>query len=358
MANRKRLIRTHSAVSTAVGLLAVLVIIVGAAAGAYIYFQLTPSPAAIIGADVGPYFGPLSLSINAYNVFNQTAVTETSPTYNFYGSGGMALDSATSTDLAGGTSFDSAQTVQLDVEDNGHAFLYLYAGTGHYIDMDAFLAANSRIIDERWIDVTADGKTDIVVELDVSDIADPDPNVTPTLAIKIPAVIYDTSIDLDTPLDIVAIGTSSTSKQIEWKLGGGTNDVAERTGYALSRLYFVTNRTYEDLVSLDRVNFGGAKLYPATGGSVLPSVAFPTDTTVGAYTGWYLPLAGNYRELEFTHIGERPEGEVAYTSIALTVKCTFTSTPQNVTISIRVGLLTPAQAVVTEKADTVILASA
>jgi hypothetical protein len=293
------------------------------------------------------FYGTVSVTVEEDNYLDRGAsVTTASDSYIAYHTRGKTLDQATEDDFLGGNSITSgtADDVAINPEDNGHFWLKAYVGTSHYLHIQATLDANPRLVGYKYVDVDNDNRLEVVFDVDVSDIAEPDPNIKPPLDISIMVVEEDGSVSLNSPSDQSSIGTGTKTGTIEWQLSG----IAEKKGQALARVYITQNRTQEDYMKVTAVEIDQVGVF--SGGDI--------TYDSGAKT-WYVDIGiSDYRELVEAVLLTRPSGGKSYVGITVSWETYFTQSASGyaVTVTLYVETIGADEAVDSAISDAVVLA--
>lgn len=205
--------------------------------------------------------------------------------------------------------------------------------------------ANPRFKDYKFVDVDNDNRLEVVFDVDVSDIAPPDPNLKPSLDAIIMVVQEDTSVSLNSPSDQTSISTGTSTGTIEWQLTG----ISEKYGKGLARVYIKSNESeFESLVKVTSVEIDGVGIF--SGADI--------DPDSGAKT-WYVDIGiTDYRELVYAHILERPTGGKSYVGITVSWETYFTASTDAVTLTLYVQTIGADESVDSAISDAVVLGAA
>jgi hypothetical protein len=333
-----------SAVVTVAALIAIIFMALGAY---YFYTQIRITP---ITPSDEVFYGTISVTIGEDNYLDRGAsVSTTSDSYIAYHTGGKSLDDAVESDFVGGNAskftVGTAKDVTIDRIDKGHFWLKAYTGTDYYLHIESTLNANSRIKDYKFVDVDNDNRLEVVFDVDVSDIAPPNPNIKPALDITLMVIQEDTSVSLNSPADQTSISTGTSTGTIEWQL----KDISEKYGKGLARVYIKSNESeFESLVKVTSVEIDGVGIF--SGADI--------DPDSGAKT-WYVDIGvTDHRELVYAHILERPTGGKSHVGITVSWETYFTASTDAVTLTLYVQTIGADESVDTALSDAVVLGAA
>lgn len=320
-----------------VSALLIVTIIVVAMFGYYIYSQMwAPKP------PTEPFYGTAQIKLTASNSFDQSDVTETSPTYKAFHTDGQDFDSMVKADFSAGVSLtaDTATDMDVTIDDVGYEALWIYAGTAHFLDLEETAASNSRIKGSRTdLDINADGKRDTLLSLYLGDVAEPGANIKPVVTIDLKMVPDETAdLTINSPAD-KTMGTGTKTGTVEWQIAG----FEEKKGWTLSRVYIVQNRTDQDYVKVTGVSIG----YEVG--------AFP-ESSLTYETGakrWSVDIdVENYRAVQDCILIKRPIAGTSYCSFTVSIETYFTTGNYAVTLTLYVEAINPS-GTITTKSDVV-----
>lgn len=259
--------------------------------------------------EVEYYYGSCSFKINQQDYLAGGAASPTGAKYLLFHT--KPVKGATFSSItAGGTTTDIRKA------DKGYVWYTIYGGSDFFIVEEAFIAGNSRIVDDYWEDYDEDGDDDFIIKVYVGDVGERGQGLTPVCALDLPLLQLDLTLTNDNPDDQTGLEETEKVVQIEWELSG----ITEEYGCYLTELYFVTNDTRKgNDVKLEEVTLSGG--WVRTSGAPT-EFDVPCKEENGDYEAWYYKADDN-REYNQGIRMWRDTGEPDTLHVTLNVRITF-----------------------------------
>jgi hypothetical protein len=268
-----------------------------------------------------PYHGNVNFKVSETDALAGGSHTSTSVVFSYF------VNEPTS-DLGGLSITTSGTVIEIEPTQEGYCWIVVDMGDDEYPIArwmePIFRDNNPRIVDIKFKDLTGDDKDEMLLRIWLGDLQKG--TTDPVWTLKMPWVDEDVSgITTDNPADQSSIGTTSgTEITIKWDVSGCTVE----DGFAIGKLYFVTNDTREgnDVRLINVKMYGSMKVKGQTSWST------PTATSAGDYEAYY------YNPTDYTDPIEgilvyRDTDDADSLTIELKVKCYF-ETNDNVTVDL------------------------
>lgn len=255
-----------------------------------------------------PFYGTFEININEQDTLSKTSASPTSASYVAFNEEPTETSSGTVID-SGGTDFT------LFKENKGIVWVAIDAGTDYYEHIER-ITNSPQVLSHQIRDYDNSGNLDLIVELDVSGIAPPNPDYKPEYTFQLPLVDEDNSLSIDSPSDQTGIGETEVVKNIEWTVSGFT----EEDGCFIGEIKFTTNSTEEgDDVEIEEVYIGGQVTY-------LGKKTFLNGlrNSYGDYVEWYVEADDKGDHLsDGAVLAYREKNRADTLTISVNVRCTF-----------------------------------
>lgn len=268
----------------------------------------------ITGEDIGEpsageyFFGTMSVVINEQDYLTKTSASPTSAGY-------ILFNNEPGTGSETGTVVSGTTTFTLKEGSKGLMWIAMDSGTDFFTYVDKAIA-NDYVVQWYISDWDDDQDLDLVVQVDVSDLAPPNPEYQPTFSFELPLIDEDVALAIDSPSDQASIGETEVVKNIEWTVSGFT----ELDGCAIGEIKFTTNATEEGgEIEIEQLYIGGQVTY-------LGKKQFSDGhrTSYGDYAEWYVESedSGDYLS-EGAVLVFREKGRADTLTLSINVRCTF-----------------------------------
>ena len=252
------------------------------------------------------YYGNVNIVITESNYFDGASETTSNQVYTMW-------HKATGYKAVTGTSVTATgQVVEVSPDDNGQMYLRLHAGDNHHMADWAIESHNPRVKELWWEDIDQDGTNDLMTLIDVADLGVRGQASTPVLALVLPLIGEEGTMDDDDPSN-QTVGTSENVTTITWLISG----CAEKYGAYFARIYVTSNSTTggED-IRFENLVISGLGLER--------SWANPIAEEDGDYIGYY------YKPSDYKEVSEgipfyRGVNKADAMYVTLTVRCTLTA---------------------------------
>lgn len=254
-----------------------------------------------------PFYGTFEVNVNKQDTLTKATATPTSDSYALFLEDPQQDSDATV--VSGATDFTIYK------ENAGIFYMVVDSGTDFFEYIDRIVSQPS-VVSYAIRDYDGDSDLDLILEVDISGIAPPNPDYKPEYTINMPLIDEDVALSIDSPSDQTGIGETEVVKNIEWTISGfGEND-----GCFIGEIKFTTNSTEEgDDVTLEELYVGGQVTY--NGKKIFTT---PIRDSYGDYVGWYVEADDKGDHLSDGAVLAYRENNRADTlTLSLNVRCNF-----------------------------------